>query len=114
MIPKFKFKTQRNYTKIPNEIIYNNNLSPLAFKLFVFLYGLHESYHPTYKDIIKLGGFSKYGVHRALQELTYKGMIIKGSMPVSKIINGRKTFIKKNVYIFNSPKVWKQVIAKEQ
>ena len=88
MIPKLKFSVDKNYTKIPNEIIYNNNLSPLAFKLFIFLYGLQETYHPTYKDIIKLGGFGKYGVHRALQELIYKGLIIKATMPLSKIING--------------------------
>lgn len=113
MIQKLKFSVNKNYTKIPNEIIYNNNLSPLAFKLFIFLYGLQETYHPTYKDIIRLGGFSKYGVNKALQELTQKGVITIVTIPQSKIINGRKVFIKKNIYIFNSLKVWKQTIVKD-
>jgi len=113
MIPKFKFTIKHNYTKIPNEIIYNNNLSPLAFKLFIFFYGLHESYHPTYKDIINLGGFSKYGVYKGLQELMAKGMIIKGSMPLSKIVNGKKIYLKKNIYLFNSPDVWLERIQKD-
>lgn len=113
MISKYKFSINNNYTKIPNEIIYNNNLSPLAFKLFIFLYGLHEKYNPTYKDIIRLGGFSKYGVNKAIQELTQKGVIIAVTIPYSKIINGKKVFIKKNIYIFNDPKVWKQTIVKD-
>ena len=112
MVTKRKFEVKHNYTKIPNEIIYNNNLNPLALKLYIFLYGLKENYHPTYKDIIRLGGFTKYSLNVAIKELVEKSMIVKVNQPLEKIINGNKVFIKKNIYMFIEPEIWKERIYK--
>lgn len=114
MLEKYKYTPKDNFTKVPNEIIYNNNLSGVAKTLFIFLLGLKENYHPTFKDIIIHGGFTNYGIVTAVKELMDKGIISTITQPIPKIIDGKKVYVKKNVYRLNNPEVWKPVILKER
>lgn len=89
---------QDNFTKIPNEISRCPNLSPIEFRVYVFLRSYFPC-HPSYAEIESKTGLSYASVKRAIKTLKLRRLIYYRQ--------GSNTKNESNLYFFNeSPDSW--------
>lgn len=66
----------RNHTRIDNHLIYDIELSDGAFRLYVFLFGLHASTNYTDGYLMKAMGLSRRSIANRRKELKDRGLLI--------------------------------------
>jgi len=66
----------RNHTRIDNKLIYDSELSDGAFRLYVFLFGLHSSTNYTDGYLMKAMGLSRRSVANRRRELKDKNLLL--------------------------------------
>ena len=113
MLNVMRYSPRNNFTKIPNEILYNCKLSDKARLVLIYLLSAREDVHYSYEQLIRLFDTTSYSIQKAIDELVNYKVITKYVKAIPNEYWPSKTPRNKNIYALNNPKIWKDLILND-